>query len=103
MATQPEGNSGDTILAGLQSFIVLDVQYTGVELGRGAYGSIYEVKIAGALCASKQIHDEFLREGTPKDIDHLLKTFEAECLLLSNLRHPNIVQFLGISNRDNSK
>lgn len=51
-----------------------------------AYGSVHEVKITGALCAAKQIHDEFLKEGgIPTDIDHLLKKFASECLLLSNL------------------
>lgn len=103
MAAKPKEKDRGTPLAELQPFIISDVQFTGVELGRGAYGTVQEVRIAGAICASKQIHGDFLQEGTVQDIDHLLKAFAAECLLLSNLRHPNIVQFFGISKNQNSE
>ena len=35
----------------LSSFIVPNVVPTGRELGRGAYGSVEEVEIPGAVCA----------------------------------------------------
>lgn len=69
---------------------------TGRELGRGSYGCVEEAKIGETLCAAKRIHDEFLKIGSSDDVRHLTSTFARECRLMSNLRHPHIVQFLGV-------
>ena len=48
-----------------------------------------------SLCAAKEIHDIFLREGTEgKDIR--ANNFLQECHLMSSLNHRNITKFLGI-------
>lgn len=41
----------------LQHLMLEDVEETGRELGRGAYGVVFEVKVSGLLCAGKKIHD----------------------------------------------
>ena len=73
----------------LESFQLSDVKETGKELGQGSHGTIVEVLYRGLRCAAKKIH---CRQGNGDS----LKRIEAECSLLSQLRHPHIVQFLGI-------
>ena len=80
----------------LSSFVVPNVRPTGRELGKGAYGSVEEVEIPGAVCAAKKIHTEFLNIGSREDISHMISKFASECRLMSTLRHPHIVQFLGV-------
>ena len=80
----------------LSSFVVPNVRPTGRELGKGAYGSVEEVEIPGAVCAAKKIHTEFLSIGSREDIRHVVSKFASECRLMSTLRHPHIVQFLGV-------
>ena len=41
----------------LEAFVVHNVQPTGVELGNGAYGAVEEVRIPGAICAAKKMHE----------------------------------------------
>ena len=65
---------------------------TGLEFGRGSYAAVVEVDYKGLRCAGKKIH-RVLYEG---QVDNLVRRFEEECRLLSQLRHPHIVQFLGI-------
>ena len=55
-----------------------------------------EVEIPGAVCAAKKIHTEFLSIGSREDIRHVVSKFASECRLMSTLRHPHIVQFLGV-------
>ena len=81
----------------LRLFELSNVQFTGTEIGAGAYGSVEEVTIpVGA--AAKKIHDIFKdRSEIPDDeIDKASTQFVRECQLMSTLRHPNIVQFLGV-------
>ncbi len=80
----------------LTSFVVPNVRPTGRELGKGAYGSVEEVEIPGAVCAAKKIHTEFLNIGSCEDIAYMVSKFASECRLMSKLRHPHIVQFLGV-------
>ena len=84
----------------LQALTVTDVQFTGVDLGRGAYGTVSEVKLAGALCAAKQIHEELLQASK---VGAIVKQFVSECMLLSSLHHPNIVQFFGVCSVEKNK
>ena len=75
----------------LERFLLEGVEETGEELGRGAYGMVMKVLYRGLECAGKKIHKALrIDDGDP------MKHFEAECSLLSQLRHPHIVQFLGI-------
>ena len=63
-----------------------------VELGRGSYAAVLEVNYRGLKCAGKKLF-EVLHE---QNIGIHLKRFLEECSLLASLRHPNIVQFIGI-------
>jgi len=80
----------------LQQFVVANVQPTGRQLGTGAYGSVEEVKIPGATCAAKRIHEILLRMGSVDAVRNITDKFVQECRLMSSLYHPHIVQFLGV-------
>ena len=87
----------------LQNFLLHDVDDTGDTLGIGSYGKVAKLRVAGAtLCAGKQIHEslmDFANEGA-KDI---VSSFLGECKLMAELRHPHIVQFLGVCFLPSSK
>ena len=80
----------------LQEFVVPNVRPTGKELGRGAYGMVEEVEIPGAICAAKIIHEALLRMGNEDEVRSITEKFVRECCLMSSLRHPHVVQFLGV-------
>ena len=80
----------------LQQFVVPNVRPTGKELGRGAYGTVEEVEIPGAICAAKIIHEALLRMGNEDEVRSITEKFVRECCLMSSLRHPHVVQFLGV-------
>ena len=73
----------------LRPYVLSDVQLTGTTIGHGAYGSVEEVAVP--VCgAAKKVHDLLL--GSHK----ITSQFAEELQLMSTLRHPNIVQFLGL-------
>ena len=83
---------------GLRPFLLPNVRLTGTTIGAGAYGSVEEVEIPGAKCAAKKIHEIFQdRRQIPEElIQKASREFVQECQLMSTLRHPHIVQFLGV-------
>ena len=80
----------------LQPYILRDVKRTGKKLGCGSFGCVEELIHAGAHCAGKIIH-ETLIDSKKIGVQSVIKKFEIECRILSRLRHPSIVQFLGIA------
>ena len=71
------------------------VNPTGQEIGRGAYGRVFEVNYEGTLCAAKEIHALLLEYARGDDQQKIIDDFLSECQIWSTLRHPCIVQFLG--------
>ena len=80
----------------LSTFLLSNVKPTGKRLGSGAYGVVEELEMGdGRVCAGKKIFEILINpenEGAQRIVDK----YYSECRLLSELRHPNIVQFLGI-------
>ena len=66
------------------------------ELGRGAYGKVYAVKYCQTICAAKQIHSILLEGVGQVEMQRTIESFMRECRQCSRLRHPNIIQFLGV-------
>ena len=69
----------------------------GKEIGRGAYGRVFEVKYKTTLCAAKEVH-QLLIECAQDDhtaLQNIKDSFFNECHIWSQLEHPCIVQFIG--------
>ena len=77
------------------SLILHGVNPTGKEIGRGAYGRVFEVDYEGTLCAAKEVHTLLLQYAQGDDLEKIKDDFLSECQIWSTLRHPCIVQFLG--------
>ena len=80
-------------MATADSFKLTGVTVTDRALGRGSYATVLELQYKGLKCAGKKIHEVLLRQGASS---YSVQRFEKECELLSKIRHPNIVQFLGL-------
>ena len=78
---------------GFESCKLTGVTVTDRELGHGSYATVLQLDYMGLKCAGKKIHEVLLRQG---DTSYTVRRFEEECCLLSQVRHPNIVQFLGV-------
>ena len=78
---------------GFDPYKLTGVRVTDRELGHGSYATVLELEYMGLKCAGKKIHELLLRQG---DASYTVRRFEEECHLLSQVRHPNIVQFLGV-------
>lgn len=91
------------------------------KIGNGAYGTIKKIRYCGTPCAAKEIHplllpdvlagisnierDEALskvkfRKGNPESL--IVEKFCAEMKILSEIRHPNFVRFIGVYLRESS-
>ena len=64
-------------------------------LGTGAYGQVCKAKLDELPCAAKLLHPILVDRTDPKNQTNLRK-FEQECRFLSEIRHPNIVQYLAV-------
>ena len=66
------------------------------ELGRGAYGRVYTVKYCQTTCAAKEIHSILVEGVGQAEMQRTIESFMRECRQCSTLRHPNVIQFLGV-------
>ena len=62
-------------------------------LGIGSYGAVYVAKCDDLPCAGKILHATLFQSGDPGAMN-IMKQFQQECSFLSEIKHPNIVQFL---------
>ena len=85
--------SGDD---GLKGLVLKGVIPLGRELGRGAYGRVYAVKYCELTCAAKEIHSILVENVSADERKYIVQSFLRECRQCSELRHPNIIQFLGV-------
>lgn len=74
----------------------LVVVYSDQVLGCGAYGEVCKAKCGQLPCAAKALHKKLFDYQDPGE-ENLLKKFEGECKFLGNIKHPNIIQYLGTS------
>ena len=89
MTSDTYSNWGSLILRGA-------VNPTGKEIGRGGYGRVFEVNYEGTLCAAKEILAVVLQYSIGGDLQKIKDNFLTECQIWSSLRHPSVVQFLGL-------
>ena len=79
----------------LEPFLLKDVKRTGKQLGVGSYGAVEELLVGGAVCAGKKLHETLMNPGE-EGVKCMLERFASECQLMASLRHPHVVQFLGL-------
>ena len=71
------------------------------KIGQGAYGAVYAVKVHGKPCIAKRLLDILLGREMEESVgveykDAYHQRFVRECVLLSQMKHPNIVEFIGV-------
>ena len=76
--------------------VIENVVFTGVRMGSGADATVFEVDWNGTRCAAKRLHEILLEDQSAGGVAKLIGNFKAECLTWSKLRHPGVVQFLGV-------
>ena len=82
----------------LECFKLTGVTKTGRTLGRGSYAQVVELSYRELTCAGKELYP------TPLPTDDLsldrtmavLERVKKECDMLSSVKHPNVVQFMGV-------
>lgn len=78
-----------------RNYSLKDVHPTGKKIGHGAYGYVEEVEVNGAICAAKKVHRVLLHHRND-GVENFKQKFFSECVIMSKLRHPHVVQFLGV-------
>ena len=69
----------------------------GESTGSGSFGAVYKVNANGVPRIAKRLHSILLTPDIrPQDKAGIREKFCDECLLLSKLDHPCIVQFVGV-------
>lgn len=65
---------------------------SGKRLGSGVFGVVEELKMAGTSCTGKKFH------ATQFDAHNkgMIAQYISTCKLMDKIRHPNIVQFMGL-------
>jgi len=71
-------------------------------LGVGSYGAVYRALCDELPCAAKVIHPTLFATHDP-GAQKIMERFEQECRFLSGVRHPHIVQYLGVSRDPESR
>ena len=65
------------------------------DIGTGSYGSVVKARLDDLPCAAKILHQTFFTSNDP-NVQEFTQRFQQECRILRHLRHPCIVQFLGV-------
>ena len=72
------------------------------ELGVGSYGAVCKAMCDDLPCAAKVLHRTLFQFTAPGNTS-VMQKFEQECRLLSAIKHPHIVQYLGTYRDPESK
>ena len=70
---------------------------TGVEIGRGSYGRVFEVEYGKIRYAAKELHPLLLEAAAAQgNTEQIKANFFHECQVWSILHHPRIVEIIGL-------
>ena len=79
----------------LKDYLLEDITRTGIRLGTGAFGTVEEVTVGGTVCTGKKLHATLL-DPQDEGVQRVIERFVSECKLMSKVRHPNVIQFIGL-------
>ena len=82
----------------LKQFILVNIKRPTKDhqiLGTGSFGSVEKLEDSGITCAGKTLHNALI-DVQNEGVENVIKKFVKECQLMGDLRHPHIIQFLGI-------
>ena len=65
-------------------------------LGTGSYGKVCKAILDQLPCAAKLLHPVLFQFNDPAS-QVIVRRFEQECEFLSEIRHPHVVQYLGVA------
>ena len=71
-------------------------------LGHGSYGAVYKAMCDQLPCVAKILHQTIL-DPKDKGSEKIMQRFRQECTFLENIRHPHIVQYLGMTTDPESR
>ena len=69
--------------------------HTSEVLGTGAYGSVVKATLDHLPCAAKILHSLIIQSDDPGAVTFAAR-FDQECHIMRELKHPCVVQFLGV-------
>jgi len=84
---------GQRLKDSVKQFQISSLRITKNELGRGSYGAVHVAIYQGKECVVKEIYQHMQLQQKSRKV---VESFLGEINTLSDLRHPCIVQFLGI-------
>ena len=83
----------------IELFLIEDINITPNEIGSGSYGIVYSAVYNGEPCVAKVMHPHLIQVNQKHaNVEPILR----EITTLSSLRHPSVVQFLGVHMKDKS-
>ena len=65
-------------------------------LGHGSYGAVYKARCDQLPCAAKVLHPTLVNSRDP-GAENIMQRFKQECAFLRGIKHPHIVQYLGMT------
>ena len=86
----------------LQPFLLDGIRQVGSTVGDGSYATVIPLSFRGLKCAGKKLHAILYDNASPQEKERMIERFQEECQLLSRVKHPNVVQFLGIHFEESS-
>ena len=77
--------------------LISNLKMTIDSIGKGSYAEVFKVRIKGKLYAAKRAHSIFSAKDIPaEEKESMAERFEKECLRVLYLKHPNIVDMVGV-------
>lgn len=83
-----------------KDFELSGVVNTGQEIRKGSYSQVVELEFHGLTCAGNKISEKLYEDATQNEKTRIWQKLAQECKTMSTLRHPNIVQFMGVVDAD---
>lgn len=73
----------------------INCKITTKAIGAGAYGKVFIAEYYGSVCAAKEFNSNLSLGVSSKGVQKMKENLLKKCQRIFQLRHPNIVQFLG--------